>query len=172
MALASANRSWHNALDIKFRHYTPDGVIEFGPSKGILLMKVWGRDTLSCTHSSDLWKCTANLRLKESSKNHLFISFRKPHKAVCSLSIARWMKSVLASTGVDTDQFKAHSTRAAAASAAKAPGVSLKDIMSMADWSHESSFIRFYHKPVVQSDFGRAVLSRHTSPWWERYLLL
>ena len=65
----------------------------------------------------------------------------------------------------DTDQLKAHSTRAAAASATKAAEVSLKDIKSMADWSRESTFIQFYHKPVVQSDFGQAVLSRHTSPW-------
>jgi hypothetical protein len=78
-----------------------------------------------------------------------------------SSSIARWIKTVLASAGVDTEQFKAHSTRAAAASAAKSAGVSLKDIMTMADWSRESTFTRFYHKPVVQTEFDQVVLSTH-----------
>ena len=63
-------------------------------------------------------------------------------------SIARWMKTVLAPAGVDTDQFKAHSARYAAASAAKSAGVSLKDIMTMADWSRENTFTRFYYEPV------------------------
>ena len=87
------------------------------------------------------------------------------YKPICSSSIARWMKTVLASAGVDTDQFKAHSTRSAATSAAKSAGVSLRDIMTMADWSRESTFTPFYHKPVVQSEFGQTVLSKHTSSW-------
>ena len=73
------------------------------------------------------------------------------------------MKTVLASAGVDTDQFKAHSTRSAAVSAATSAGVSLKDIMTMADWSRETTFTHFYYKPVGQTEFGRAVLSTHAS---------
>ena len=38
------------------------------------------------------------------------------------------MKTVLASAGVDTEQFKAHSTRSVATSAAKFAGVLLRDI--------------------------------------------
>lgn len=53
----------------------------------------------------------------------LFISIRKPHNPVCSAAIARWMKTVMGSAGIDTDQFKAHSLRAAATSAAKTAGV-------------------------------------------------
>ena len=176
MALASANRSSDlHALDLNFRRYTPEGVIfilptltktrRSGPPKESFYCKF--KDEVLCpVHTLQIYeKCTANLRTKNSNENRLFISYQKPHKPICSSSIARWMKTVLASAGVVTDQFKAHSTRSAATSAAKSAGVSLRDIMTMADWSRESTFTRFYHKPVVQSEFGQAVLNKHTSSW-------
>lgn len=72
------------------------------------------------------------------------------------------MKTVLASAEVDTDQFKAHSTRSAAA---KSAGMLLKDIMTMADWSRATTFTRFFYKQVGQTEFGRPVLSTHASSW-------
>ncbi len=42
--------------------------------------------------------------------------------------------------------FKAHSTRAASTAD---KGVSSQDILKMADWSRESTFARFYHKPTI-----------------------
>lgn len=105
---------------------------------------------------------TESLRIKNSNKNRLFISLQNPHRPVCSSSIAHWMKTVLASAEVDTDQFKAHSTRSAAV---KSAGVLLKDIMTMADWSRATTFTRFFYKQVGQTEFGRAVLSTHASSW-------
>lgn len=64
---------------------------------------------------------TANLRSHESKENRLFISFRKPHKPVCSASIARWVKT--AAGIAETEQCKAHSTRAVSTSAVKVSGV-------------------------------------------------
>ena len=62
----------------------------------------------------------------------LFISVRKPHKAVSSATISRWMKQVLAESGISTDIFKAHSVRAASFTAAKTKGVAMTNIMQTA----------------------------------------
>ena len=44
---------------------------------------------------------------------------------------------------------QAHSTRAASSSAAKSAGIPLSDIMKWAGWSRQSTFERFYHKPII-----------------------
>ena len=77
-----------------------------------------------------------------------FISYRKPHNPVTSSSIARLLKEFLNQAGVNTT---AHSTRVASTSTAKMAGLSTKDIMKMADWSRESTFETYYHKPFMDS---------------------
>ena len=137
MALTSANRSSDlHALDLNFRRYTPEGVVfvlptltktrRSGPPKESFYCRF--KEVILCpVHTLQIYEQrTENLRMKNSNESRLFISFQKPHKPVCLSSIARWMKTVLASAGVDTDRFKAHSTRAAAASAAKSAGVFVK----------------------------------------------
>ena len=90
----------------------------------------------------------------------LFLSLRKPHSPVRSATIARWIKSVLQDAGIDTTVFKAHSTRAAATSAAKEKGFSVGDILQTAGWSRSSTFERFYHKPTPsQSEFNIILVS-------------
>ena len=48
--------------------------------------------------------------------------------------------------GIDTNQFKGHSTRAASTSKAAEKGVSISYILKQAHWSQES-FQKFYNKP-------------------------
>ena len=84
----------------------------------------------------------------------------KPYNSVSSPTIARWLKSVLAKAGVDTNIFKAHSVRGASTSAAASAGVTTNDILNAADWSSESVFQKFYYKPEQNSTFGVAVLSK------------
>ena len=55
----------------------------------------------------------------------LFIGLVKPHKAVKACTISRWIKSTLSSAGIDTNIFRARSTRGAASSSALAGGASL-----------------------------------------------
>ena len=61
--------------------------------------------------------------------------------------------------GIDTEAFSAHSTRSASTSKARMVGVSLEDIVRAANWSSTSTFSRFYHRPVVLSQFGRGILT-------------
>ena len=49
----------------------------------------------------------------QGSETKLFLSFIKPHKAVTSSTIARWLRTILEQAGIDTEIFSAHSTRGA-----------------------------------------------------------
>ena len=94
------------------------------------------------------------------SESQLFISYNRPFKRVSRDTISRWVKLVLTDSGVDTSRFKPHSTRAASTSAASNASVSLDDILHTAGWSSESTFVKFYNKPIVKENtFADKVLS-------------
>ena len=88
---------------------------------------------------------TEQFRSQDQPYQHkLFLSFVKPHRPVSTATIARWIKAVMVSAGIDTSVFKAHSVRGAAATNAYIAGVSLSQILKMADWSNEHTFRRHY----------------------------
>ena len=94
------------------------------------------------------------------SESQLFISYNRPFRRVSRETISRWVKSVLTDSGIDTLRFKPHSTRAASTSAASNASVSLDDILHTAGWSSESTFAKFYKKPIVKENtFADKVLS-------------
>lgn len=100
---------------------------------------------------------TATLRDDEPK---LFISFKPPHKKVSKDTIARWIRIVLQAAGIDTTKFKAHSTRAAASSAAMNKFVPIDEIMKTAGWSNEKTFQVFYNKcSETTSSFAAAILN-------------
>ena len=74
---------------------------------------------------------TKGLRSVKEGVKPLFIAVRKPHNAVTSATISRWMRSLMSESSIDVDQFKPHSVRAAATSAASNLGVSIKDILKL-----------------------------------------
>ena len=93
-----------------------------------------------------------------SEPNKLFLSVINPHKLVSSATLSHWVKDCLLETEIDSQVFKAHSTRAAATSAAVRAGVSIPEIIRLADWTNETTFKRFYYRPVWNASFGRSVL--------------
>lgn len=101
---------------------------------------------------------TSDLRANEKA---LFISFKRPHKAVSTDTIARWVKIVMTNAGVSTDVFKPHSTRAASTSAASNAQVPVDEILRTVGWSTEKTFQRFYNKPICSmGQFAGAVLHK------------
>ena len=90
--------------------------------------------------------------LRKETKQ-LFISYVKPHKAVTSASVARWITYIMRLAG-----FKAHSTRSASTSKAIAMGVHLTDVLKAGDWASAKTFQRFYHRSVESDGFAQAVL--------------
>lgn len=94
-----------------------------------------------------------------TTPNQLLISYHRLHRPVKACSIARWIKSVMGNAGIDTTIFKGHSTRSASTSKARESGVSLEEVVKMADWSGPSTFIRFYYRPRFSDLYARAVLT-------------
>ena len=66
----------------------------------------------------------------------------KPHKAVKTSSISRWLKDVPRLSGIDTSQFSGHSTRSVSSTLATNSGVSIPDIMKVAEWSRAGTFTK------------------------------
>ena len=86
------------------------------------------------------------------AESQLFISHISPHKKVVSSTISRWMLDILGLAGVDTEKFKAHSSRGAAASCSLKLGVAMRDILETAGWYTNSTFSQFYHRPSATSN--------------------
>ena len=86
---------------------------------------------------------TASLR----SSRKVFISF-VTFKEVTTCTLARWLRTVLELSGIDSEVYKAHSFRGASASAAYNKGCSLKTIISHADWKSDKNFKKFYCRNV------------------------
>ena len=92
---------------------------------------------------SEYVKRTSELR---KGSDQLLLSFQKPYQPVSTDTISRWLKTVLAKSGIDTSVFKGHSTRAASASVAAVCKVPLSTIMDNAGWSNATTFKKFYQK--------------------------
>lgn len=92
--------------------------------------------------------------------DQLFISFKRPHKAVSSQTVSRWIKGTLSESGIDTSIFSAHSTRHAATSSANRSGVSIDLIRKTAGWSGQSNvFAKFYNRNIVNKDANNFAIS-------------
>lgn len=100
---------------------------------------------------------TRDLRKEETN---LFITFKKPYRKASSQTISIWLKSVLQSSGLNTEKFTGHSTRHAATSAAARKGVSIDRIRLTAGWTAKSNmFTKVYNRPLIpQNNFAEKVL--------------
>ena len=168
IALVSAQRGQSiNILDIQcmreastqFEFLLSEHIKQSRPGYKVpsVVLKAYPDDPSLCvfTHLKEYLKRTKPLRGTEAK---LFISFIKPHKVVSKETISRWIRMVMFAAGIDTNQFKPHSTRAAATSRAKAACVPIHEILNTAGWSSSRCFDRFYNKPLESSTFATAVL--------------
>lgn len=90
----------------------------------------------------------------------LLLSFIKPHKHVTRDTVARWIRTVLSLSSIDSSQYSVCSVRPAAASKAKTMALPIGHIMARAGWSRAATFAKFYVKEIVPSHdpFQDAVL--------------
>jgi integrase len=95
-----------------------------------------------------------------SAEEKLWVSVRAPHGPVSSNTIARWIKTVMKDSGIDTDIFSAHSTRSAASSQAAKDGWSIESILKTGSWARESTFNRFYNRSGMVSSAAADITER------------
>lgn len=91
----------------------------------------------------------------------LFISLKRPFKAVGAQTLSHWVKNVLKVCNIDTSIFSGYSTRHAATSAAKRNGLDIEVIKKTAGWTIKSNtFVKFYNLPLVSNKtaFAKAIL--------------
>ena len=106
-----------------------------------------------CVYETLSYYISTTEKLRNSTK--LLVSFIKPHRAVTSPTIGRWIKNVLGQAG----RFSGHSTRCASTSKARL-SESTDVILATAGWTKESTFRKFYNKPIsVSNQMSLAVLN-------------
>lgn len=89
---------------------------------------------------------------ESASSSPLWVSSKKPHNPVKSVTLASWLRRAMVEGGVDISKFKAHSVRAAApAHFTKIKSLSLKQILARGGWKiseggSSRTFIKFYQR--------------------------
>jgi len=91
-------------------------------------------------------------RSKKRTDSQLLLSFNSPYKPISPKTVSRWITDILELSGIDTNKFKAHSTRSAASYKAKTFGVPVKEILKRGHWSNDSTFQRHYVEEVVDNN--------------------
>ena len=95
---------------------------------------------------------TYYLRRTENFRNadrlKVFIAVNKPHKPVSCKTISRWITDTIKfcyrTEGKTPGRVHGHQTRSYGPSWARFKGTSSKDIMEAADWSRETTFVKYY----------------------------
>lgn len=84
----------------------------------------------------------------------LFLNCIKPYANVSKATLARCVKEVLKLSGIDIKTFKPQSIISTSTSAAVCTtGISIDKVLKSAGWSQESTFRKYYHKPVSKENY-------------------
>ena len=96
------------------------------------------------THVKEYLRRTNKLR---NGENKFFLSW-STRKSVTKTTLARWLKTVLSLSGINTDIFKAHSYRGAGLTKAYEKGANIAQVMAQGDWRNAKTFLQFYYAPT------------------------
>ncbi|CAC5380671.1 unnamed protein product [Mytilus coruscus] len=111
-------------------------------------------------HDTHIRVCKKN-RNSSNKEQKVFISTVKPYKPVTKSTIARWVKTVMESSGINIEYFGPHSCRSASTSAALGQGLKLDTIMKSAGWKSAKTFQKFYNKTIItdnESNLAQKIL--------------
>ena len=119
----------------------------------------YGADPLLCVIST--LKEYLRRRALLASSDQLLLTHRKPHRPAHRDTIARWLKSVMQSAGIDTSTFHAHSFRSAASSKAYAASIPIDAILRHGQWHTEKTWVQHYKRLLpagVDMDYAAKIL--------------
>jgi integrase len=97
-----------------------------------------------------LWAYLADGR-STSAAPYVFSTTRTPTTRATPATISRQVKTALVNAGVNAG-FTAYSARHAATSAAARASVPINSIMNSAGWARETTFQRFYNRPLQRPE--------------------
>ena len=130
-----------------------------GKEQPVLVLPAYPVDRRLCVYTYLTEYLSRTNDIRKSSK--LFISCCRPHNHVSTASIGRWIKNVMSDANIDIDKFKAHSVRSASTNAAISMNVPIDTVMKTAGWSRESTFSKYYKKPLLNDKiFGTRLLDK------------
>lgn len=146
--------------DLFLLHIDSDHFVDNGDS--ITLHPVFGSKTDSATFQQSSWVLLTSqnqntnplywLRMlknlskeRRGSLTNLFITTRDPVRAATPTIIGGWVKRVLSDAGI---QASPGSFRSAVSSLNWLENYPINDILSKANWRHESTFRKFYRKEI------------------------
>jgi len=124
-----------------------------------LSFKAFPPDRRLCIYTvlKEYLKRTKDLRV--GSK--LLISYVKPHHAVTTDTVARWLRTVMIKSGINVKKFGPHSYRTAASSKASEKCVPIKEILQTGGWSNVGTFAKFCQKHIqTGTGFVSSVLGK------------
>ena len=112
------------------------------------------RDESICvvSHLKQYIARTQPIRARRTIPSCVNISYAKPHKPIFNSNVAKWAKSVLKDSGIDTGTFSGNSARPASTSYGAQTGLSLVEILKAGGWTNAQTFAKHYHKPIEGRD--------------------
>lgn len=92
------------------------------------------------------------------NQDQLLLSFSPPYGRVSSNTMSHWVRELLGMAGLDNSVFTTHSVRSAVSSQLLRLNVPVADILSKASWKSESTFRKYYNKPLMDPDPSHQLL--------------
>ena len=155
LALTRQSRSSDlTSLDVRFRRYSSEGVTfqptklakQSGPTKDVTdfcFARFPHNPKLCPVHTLQAYEVVTQGIRDDNKVTKLLLATIRPHKAVTSSTIAKWLKVIMERAGINTSIFKAHSVRSASVSTAAIAGITTADILEAADWTNQSVLQNF-----------------------------
>ena len=91
------------------------------------------------------------------SPDELIVTYGKSYHPASKDTLARWIKDLLSSNGIDTSIFKPHSCRSASTSKVSSSGIAIEHILKSGQWKSSSTFYQFYCRNITWTDFSENV---------------
>lgn len=141
-------------VETEIRIKITDQIKTSGPGKSqpLLLLPFFKKQPRLCVATLLYQYIELTAHIRAENQDILLLTHKKPHRAATTQSISRWIKSIMAKSGIEVDIFGSHSTRHAATSAAFRRGIDIDTIRKAAGWTAKSNvFARFYNRPVMDN---------------------
>ena len=128
-------------------------------SLGVITLRHFDKDPRLCVVRALKAYVDKTSELREGNEQKLFITTTPPFRNASAITIARWIKQTITTAGIDTALFKAHSIRGASTSKMSDLHIPVHEIMKKASWASESTFRKYYEKPLLPKEVSHTLLT-------------